>query len=95
MAFTPIGSMTVARHGHTVTLLLDGTVLIAGGGDGNIARASAESYDPTTGTFAATGSLSVSRMQHTATLLLDGTVFIAGGYGGTDGYSLASAELYQ
>jgi RNA polymerase sigma factor (sigma-70 family) len=95
MAFTPTGGMTVSRHGHTATLLLGGTVLVAGGGDGNIARASAELFDPARGTFNATGGMSVARLQHTATLLQDGTVLVAGGYGGSDGYSLASAELYQ
>jgi sugar (pentulose or hexulose) kinase len=87
--------MTVSRHGHTSTLLLTGTALITGGGDGNLARASAELYDPARGTFTATGSMSVSRLQHTATRLDNGAVLIAGGYGGSDGYSLASAELYR
>jgi sugar (pentulose or hexulose) kinase len=87
--------MALARHGHTATLLLSGTVLIAGGGDGNIAVASAELFDPAGGTFTATGGMSAARLQHTATRLDTGAVLIAGGYGGSDGYSLASAELYQ
>jgi hypothetical protein len=61
------------------------------------AEASAELYDPATGTFAATGGMSTSRQGHTATLLPDGKVLIAGGGPRIDGggYSLASAELYE
>jgi len=83
-AFTTIAPMTIARNGHTATLLLDGTVLVVGGqGPDGAALASAEIYDPTTKTFRATGSLHHPRTMHTATLLLDGTVLIAGG-GKTD-----------
>ena len=44
-------SMAVARNGHTATLLVDGTVLVAGGSDasGSI-FAAAELYDPGSGT---------------------------------------------
>jgi hypothetical protein len=73
--------MTTARAEHTATLLRDGKVLIAGGtGAGSQQLASAELYDPATGTFSNATDLVAGRRQHTATLLPDGTVLIAGGY---------------
>ena len=56
--------------------------------------ASAELYDPASGTWTETGSLNTARYDHTATLLPNGKVLVAGGYAGTGGY-LASAELYD
>jgi hypothetical protein len=59
--FVSAGSMTVARVGHTATLLSSGKVLIAGGYDdyltyaNYLTYASAELYDRASGTFAATG----------------------------------------
>ena len=65
---------------HTATLLPNGKVLVAGGFDisGN-ALASAELYDPASGTWTATGSLATARAYHTATLLPNGKVLVAGG----------------
>ncbi|MFZ3323464.1 MAG: kelch repeat-containing protein [Usitatibacter sp.] len=95
--FAATGSMISARAQHSATLLPNGEVLIAGGfiySGGFIPLASAELYDPTTGTFSATGSMSVARETvHTATLLADGKVLVAGGTNGGGG--IASAELYD
>jgi len=99
-AFTPTGNMTVARADDPATLLPDGTVLIAGSNagspDGGVTLASAEVYDPATGTFARTGDMSTDRGLHTATLLKNGKVLIAGGIHHVVGgwFSLSSAEVY-
>jgi hypothetical protein len=82
--WTATGSMTIARKLHTATLLPDGKVLVAGGMDSNDdaswkALASAELYDPRTGTWSATGSMIHPRAWHSATLLPNGLVLVAGG----------------
>ena len=82
--FASTGKMTVARAFHTATLLQDGRVLIAGGRVNapndyrGTVTASAELYDPATGTFATTGSMTVPRVWHSATLLPNGKVLIVG-----------------
>jgi hypothetical protein len=93
--FVLTGSLNTARRNHTATLLNNsGMVLIAGGLDSSFnLLASAELYNPTTGTFAATGSLNTARDNHTATLLNNGMVLIAGGQDG--GSTVANAELYN
>jgi galactose oxidase-like protein len=92
--FTPTGSMISARSGHTATLLPNGKVLVAGGGNPSVVTSGAELYDPTAGTFAPTGSMISARGGHTATLLGNGKVLVAGGTVGND-VSINSAEIYD
>jgi galactose oxidase-like protein len=78
--FNNTGGLATARFIHTVTLLTNGKVLVAGGLDAsNGYLASAELYDPASGTWTATGSLGTARAFHTATLLTNGKVLVAGG----------------
>ena len=67
------------RDNHTATLLPDGKVLVAGAKAVGGISASAELYDPASGTWTATGSLATAREVHTATLLPNGKVLVAGG----------------
>ncbi len=96
--WTTTGSLTTgSRHGHTVTLLSNGTVLMAGGeeDDGDV-HSSAETYDPAAGVWTATGYLNTAREWQTATLLTNGEVLMAGGCGPGDGSpAVASSELYD
>ena len=101
--FSPTGSMTGERVFHTATLLADRRVLVTGGAyrpatDTTYSLASAELYDPKTGTFSPTGSMADLRTFHEATLLADGRVLVTGG--DADGWTysgsyLASAEIYD
>jgi hypothetical protein len=92
--FTPTGSLSTPRFLHTATLLKDGRVLLVGGlipdSEGNEeAVATAELFDPATGTFSLTGPLNNARFNHTGTLLNSGKVLVASG-DATD-----TAELYD
>jgi hypothetical protein len=101
--FLARGTLGESRCGHTVNLLPEGKLFVAGGvrryfdqnGDPAYAfLSSAEIFDPASATSAVIGYMASERVGHTATLLKDGGVLITGGTnkGGT---SLATAEVYK
>jgi pimeloyl-ACP methyl ester carboxylesterase len=95
--------MAQARRTFSVTLLNDGRVLVAGGltdassdkcnSTGSNCLASAEVYDPATGTWAAVGGMATARGYHAAVLLGSGQVLVAGG--AMDGAQSTTAEVYD
>ena len=95
--FAAVGDMGTKRHSHSATLLLDGTVLIAGGKSEAIfdVQSSAEIFDPTSGTFSPTaGAMNHRRQSHTASLLPDGRVLLVGGQSGPGAVNTV-AEVYD
>jgi hypothetical protein len=95
-----VAPMQVARSGHTATLLADGTVLVAGGGNFDGVSATAEIYDPSTNTWTMVGSMAQPRVGHVATRLADGRVLVAGSddyvWDGTPSKTTgASAEIFD
>ena len=95
----PTTSLPTTRNGHSATLLLDGTVLTAGGNDhpqnfgpGTILN-TALIYDPDSGTWSPTvGTMGEPRTGHRDVRLLDGRVMVAGGR--TASAVLSTAELF-
>nr|WP_294814445.1 kelch repeat-containing protein [uncultured Sphingomonas sp.] len=82
---TITGAPVSARIGATLSLLANGTVLVAGGmgmtDDGYATLDTAEIYDPRSRSFRPIhNKMTVPRCGHTATVLADGTVLLAGGY---------------
>ncbi len=94
--FSPGGSLAEPRENHAAALLPDGRVLVAGGWNvegASVTHASAEVWDPATGTFGPASPLSEARREASVTTLHDGRVFILGG-DGASGF-LASAEIWD
>ena len=84
--WTATGPMVNMRINGKSVRLSDGRVLVVGGinlidsiNSVRMPLTSAEIYDPTTNTWAATGSLSQARYGHVLTLLQDGRVLVSGG----------------
>ena len=57
--------------------------------------ATAELYDPRSGTFSPTGSMAAARTVHTAALLADGRVLVVGGSVDFSSTAFTSAQLYD
>jgi len=101
-AWSTTGSLSAARRLHTATLLADGTVLAVGGESGvaaaaagrDAAAATAERYNPATGTWSAVAPPAQARSAHTATLLRSGSLLVVGG--SALGLTLTNAaEIYD
>ena len=93
-AFTKSSSTAEARSMHTVTLLNNGKLLVAGGFRAtSIAVNSSEYFDPATGVTRIGPGMNEFHARHTATRLNNGEVLILGGT-----YSsgpAAAAEIFQ
>jgi hypothetical protein len=99
--WTPTGSLREARAGHQATLLPDGRVLVTGGdavvaADGTFdphSLATAELFDPATGTWSVAAAMpGGGRSGHRALALRSGVVLVTGGSGAperTGGYRSA------
>ena len=98
--FSNVGMMDAPYN--TATLLDDGKVLLAGGGNfvstgpGTDVLTSAELYDPANGVLTATGPALQGVTAPTAVRLLDGRVLLAGGkLYNQGGAPTAAAEIYD
>ena len=93
---TQIINSTARQTGPSTTLLMNGSVLMAGGDicDGDAPVANTALFDPSSGSFAAGAALIRAREDHTATLLSDGTVLMTGCWS-IGGPGAATAEIYD
>lgn len=79
LTWSPAAALCTPRAVTTLTPLLDGRVLVAGGTDGTRDLDTAELFNPATGTWDRAASMSVLRSTHSATRLLDGRVLLISG----------------
>ncbi len=93
------GPLTTGRMEAQAVLLDNGLVLAAGGTDSNfsVALASAELYNPVTGTWTPTGSLITGRFGFAMTKLADGKVLVVEGVriSGNNYVPVTQAEIYN
>ena len=95
--FSATGNMHSHRYNPTLTLLRDGTVLLAGGVDTFVFPTdplNAEIYDPKAGTFSQLKAIPNADDSDTATMLSNGQVLFTGGRD-TSGSYIATAQLYD
>lgn len=94
--FEHAGTPISPRFQPTLSLLHDGSVLIAGGGIDKNSK-TAELYDPKNNKFIKTGALRYGRYYHSAITLNNGKVLVVGGMYGQDEFIKyrRSIELYN
>jgi RHS repeat-associated protein len=95
---TVTGTMAAARQDHVAVKLTNNKVLVATGrssSTGTTGLATADLYDPATGTWATTGAMTGGRWSASATLLNTGKVLVAGGINGTASLSSNTGQLYD
>jgi hypothetical protein len=89
-------SLLTARRSHSVALLNDGTVFVAGGWNGSADTTSIEIFDPSTGNWGSPSAvLSAVRNIATATTLQNGKVIIAGGYDAKNSAFLTTLDVFD
>jgi hypothetical protein len=94
---TTTGASQPGLIGAAVAPLPGGRVLVAGGylaSSTGQKTASAQIFDPSSGSWTATGSLSTARQQPAAAPLPDGRVLVAGGVDAT-GHASSTAEIFD
>ncbi|BDI32711.1 hypothetical protein CCAX7_47620 [Capsulimonas corticalis] len=88
--------MSVARDRPTATLLADGTVLVAGGQNGDAGPREVEIYDPATDEFHTLPHLlGAPRMAHSAGTLPDGRILLVGGWSPAAHATTATTEIFD
>jgi len=87
---SPVGT------GHIAIRLLDGRVLVSGGGDrcGTVFNTAAI-FDPTANKWSATRSMTAAREFHSAAVLPDGRILVAGGVTSSPFPAVPTAEIYD
>lgn len=96
-AWTPAGTLLNGLAYHSMTLLPDGRVLLAGGVNSSSELRTVQVYDPAANAWTEVAPMGTFRHAHTATLLPSGKVAVVGGFGGIVGnaQSQSSAETYD
>jgi len=78
-AWTAAAPMRTARYGHSLSMLIDGRVLVCGGGGGDNNTTDAEIFDPETNAWTAATPMRTARCDHSQLTLGDGRVLVCGG----------------
>ncbi len=87
-----VAGMAEARMLHTSVSLPRGDVLVTGGTNGSTVLSTAETFEPSTGTWTAAPALAAARSDHTMTVLQSGDALVVGGVGPSS--PLSTAELF-